>query len=491
MELFDVIVERHNINSRYFRNSILLEGTSDEYENAMRDLRKKAGDKLFDKACLSRGIKSRVNLTIKTPKESKVFDITNLIMDSFSMPNESFDERLSDIFSKYKDGLLKDIDDYAKMIDELIVNKDIDNDDWYFDNHEAFNKEEIESKYYRRIIVNLIESRFDYDRCNSNNHEVLQYQDDEETIPALDTIDELIELFEVEESTLERKVYADDSKFNLVKELQINGIFKTVYYHYKNGKDTEFSRKFYYNIATFLGLAGMYTEDFLKLHGLSFLDSKMYDARIYKTVFNCGLDYEYLKYMLDVQKSRREKAKQIEEKRKYETKESLETKYTRFKRTFNFERDYLIPKDEYESYDIDKLDTFFSTVDTMCEILHEFIVNQEPKDRKRLNRNKKHEESMFYNGSTKSKNYEIYERRFNKNLRLLKHDLTQIFNDSINLKVKGDDWTELKNIEEIKAVLISLELLRSEVQKLFVGFATPKNYSSNKDEVIEVVEIKD
>jgi len=455
MDLFDVIVERHKINKKYFDNNIL-EGESRDYINELKDLRKKAGDKIFDKACLSNGIKSRISLTVKTPKESKTFDITSLIMDSFTMPHESFDERLESIVEDYRDGILVDIDAYAELIDEIASYK---NDDWFFDNKDL-SKEEIENNYYRKMIVKLIESRFDFDRCNTNEDIVLQYEDIEGTIPTLDTIDGLIELFNIESSTLKRKKDKDDEdneyKFNLINELKDNGIFKSVFYNYKNCKDIEFSRKFYYNIATFLGIAGSYTEDFLKLHGLSFWNSKMYDAEIYKTVFSCGLNYEYLKYMLDIQKIRREKAK-IEEQKNVKPRTSIDEEKSRrikFKRTFNYKLDYYNKRNNYKDLPDNELDEFIELLRNMVDILDIFVNTQEPKDKKRLATNMIYENRLYYNKgkngrdkSVRSVNYDIYEKRIKRNKQLTQHRLSDILNESVNTDKK---WKREMTIGDIK-----------------------------------------
>lgn len=234
-----------------------------EYEKAVLEL-KNQDFETFRKAVLSNAIHNKIIVN--------EVEITDLLLDGmcsnlYDGMSHPFPPILKDAFDKYKIKLEADIDDYIELITNL---ENVDN--------------------LNKAVCTLVEGRVKYEVWSIENEEI--------EIDASVNIEGLIKLFE-KNPKRDFKI-AKVEVLNTIKELENNGITKQVYYNYKNDKNVQISKVFYYNLAIYLGLETSFLEPFLLLHGLSIQESKMTLDRKYLKIFDYGMNKEQSEFYLSL-----------------------------------------------------------------------------------------------------------------------------------------------------------------------------------------------
>lgn len=439
MELIDIIVERHHITSKYTAEN-KIEGNVSEYINDMKSLKDIVdNDQLFYTACLADAIKRKVYI-------NKRIEVTDMIFDAFRIDN-TLPQQIKQVLNKYKKQLLNSLDDYQN----LVVQLENCNDDEWFSLHYG-DKELVQQTYYRKQIADLIKVRFSYDKVDFNI-DLLEFEEDEIT-PTFQDLDFFIDLLESSNQPLELNELKYEG-MSLGDKLNDIGIKKTVYYEFLKGTDTEFSKQLFYSMNIFLSFSGDYAENFLNINGLSYMTSKLFNASIYKAMFDYGLHSDYANYMMSIQEANqyvKPKAKPINEL----------SPITKFKRNFDANRDYFERLDRLKKgvLNNNEINDFKTTLTTLHQLIEDWIIDHLEKDKKRLATIQNYESQMLYDKNSRrrktrpelpviwerSVNYDKLERLVQSNKRFLYHNLSDIINKSTlespwqkyeHVKIKG------------------------------------------------------
>lgn len=483
MELFDIVVRREILRRDYLVNS---EGQEAEYAEKMKQLKKEVDDQdLYEKACLFDAVRQDVYLDIKYKDKTIRQDITPMLFDAFNQPMD-YPKALEKLMNDVKYQYISNIDDYNKIIDE-IIDGDYEDDEWFFNNQDA-DDEELNETYYRRRIVSLIEARLEYektsiladidlDRDSSGNplkelDDLVQEFDDktlamrdskkmasdtnlssaerEEASWDLDTIVRATQIIDNGDNDKDKEIKRIPT---LIEKLDKAGIKKQVFYNYKNGKDVEFSKKFYFSVAVFLSFAGFKTENFLNMHGLSYMDSKVYNSDIYRDTFDYGLHAEAIEYMLNRRENdriNRQKALEEEAKEKKSnktSKERIQDDVTVFRRSFNAKRDYfsLVIRLTTGTITDEERKILDYSVTYIDRILAEFISVAKPKVEKRFKTIENYKK--VYTG-------DYLQNRIDGAMRKTRFQLPKIINKS----VVDTAWDkEFYTIEDLIALRLEVE----------------------------------
>lgn len=479
MELFDIVVKRYMIHNEHIQNNKFI-GQPDEYVDKMKKLKEKVSDdELFEKACLFEAVNQSVFINIKNDKKTISYEISPILMLAFNT-STAYPKRLAELMDEVKYKYISNIEDYSSIIDD-VLNGNSEDDDWFFDNQDMSNQD-ITSYYYRRKIVELIDARFSYEKV-SLLYDFDLIRDEDHT--PLKTLDDLKRIFEEHSKQLESnrkasgnesldpnvRVSAADSLDSLVKatdtintsasddkrkpnnfveRLNSVGIRKQVFYNYKNGKEVEFSKKFYFILATFLSFTGYKTETFLNIHGLSYQDSKTYNSELYRNMFDYGLSKEFLNYMLDARELEKSELndspkKLVTKKRQRPTKIQKEQReIIAFKKTFNAKDDYFALLDKVDMMTSYESTNFASTLSMLEKILKQYITQEEPKVEKRLRTIENYKKTF------KDKDY--LDKRVKGAERFLNFDLSKILNKSI-IDTEWDVTYSLKDLINLRETI--------------------------------------